>query len=268
MSSTMSQIREKFYSVIQSGCSFEQSISEVSGMLNQMPNADNFQLAFDSLYWHWGEDPNREVISPKELDRITMKYSKFGEYQEAVIQKQIDTADEWRKELEAAGMSPEEALFEAKLECEFIVDTQKSVTAIADSPSEIAIPQHIVLLYRMFYRSAWRNTSRTNILKPLLLAKEVISSSSSVGEELVQEVHGKIAARMEQVRNSTAVGRWVIKDRIKESTAIRQFSEFIVFNVLGEKFNSDRSMFSSRKITLIEDACDAIYRIEQHKELK
>lgn len=268
MSITMLQIKSKFYSVIESGCSFEQAISEVSEMLNQMPNADNYQLAFDTLYWHWEEVPSREVISPKELDRIAIKYSKFGEHQEHIIQSQIDTADEWREELEAAGMSPSEALFGAKLECEFIVDTNKATTAIAASPSEIAIPQHIVLLYRMFYRSTWSNTSRTNILKPLLLAKEVISFSSSVGEELVQEIHGRIAARMKQVRNSTAIGRWVIADRIKESIAIRVFSEFIVFNVLGEKFNGDKSIFSSRKITLIEDACDAIYRIEQHKELK
>ncbi len=251
---------------------FEQLIIEAATPLNAAPNADNFQFAFDALYLLWECKLNiqhGEVIPIPERDRIALKYSRFGEHQEAVIQKQIDEANQWAKDLEAAGIKdPMLTISFSKAEAEFIVAKEQRETAVATHPSPIAIPQRIVQLYREFYRAEKRyNPETTNVLKPLLLTKEVISKSSSEGEELAQEVLGRICAHMKQVRASSAKGRWVIGDRAEERQAIIEFASFMVFHVLQEKFNGDKSSFSSKKrIGLIEDACDALYRLEQDKE--
>jgi len=251
---------------------FEQLIIEAATPLNAAPNADNFQLAFDALYFLWECKLNiqhGEVIPIPERDRIVLKYSRFGEHQEAVIQKQIDEANQWAKDLEEAGIDdPMQTISFSKAEAEFIVAKEQRETAVATHPSPIAIPQRIVQLYRVFYRAEKRyNPEKTNVLKPLLLTKEVISKSSSEGEELAQEILGRISAHMKQIRGKTAKGRWVINDRAEEMRAIKEFANFMVFHVLGEKFNGDKSAFSSKKgIGLIEDACDALYRLEQDKE--
>jgi len=251
-----------------SATDFEQLIIKVAPMLNQAPNADNFQLAFDALYFLWECKLNiqhHEVMPIPERDRIALKYSRFGEHQEAVIQQQIDEANQWAKDLEEAGIDdPMQTLSFSKAEAEFIVAGEQRETTVATHPSPIAIPQRIVQLYRAFYRATGPET--TNVLKPLLLTKEVISKSSSKGEELAQEVLGRISAHMKQVRGKTAKGRWVISDRAEEMQAVVEFANFMVFHVLGEKFNGDKASFSSKKgIGLIEDACDALYRLEQDK---
>ena len=253
---------------LRSATDFERLIIKVAPMLNQAPNADNFQFAFDALYFLWECKLNiqhHEVMPIPERDRIALKYSRFGEHQEAVIQQQIDEANQWAKDLEEAGIDdPMQTLSFSKAEAEFIVAGEQRETTVATHPSPIAIPQRIVQLYRAFYRATGPET--TNVLKPLLLTKEVISKSSSKGEELAQEVLGRISAHMKQVRDKTAKGRWVISDRAEEMQAIVEFANFMVFHVLGEKFNGDKASFSSKKgIGLIEDACDALYRLEQDK---
>ena len=266
-------IKESFLAdatpALRSAADFERLIIKVAPMLNQAPNADNFQFAFDALYFLWERKLNiqhHEVIPIPERDRIALKYSRFGEHQKAVIQKQIDEAAEWAKDLEEAGIDdPMQTLSFCQAEAEFIVAKEQHETTVATHPSPIAIPQRIVQLYREFYRAAGPET--TNVLKPLLLTKEVISKSSSKGEELAQEVLGRISAHMKQVRAGSAKGRWVISDRAEERQAIVEFSRFMIFHVLGEKFNGDKSAFSSKKgIGLIQDACDALYRLEQDKE--
>ena len=251
---------------------FEKLIIEAATPLNAAPNADNFQFAFDALYFLWECKLNiqhGEIIPIPERDRIALKYSRFGEHQEAVIQKQIDEANQWAKDLEAAGIDdPMQTISFSKAEAEFIVAKEQREAAVATHRSPIAIPQRIMQLYRVFYRAEKRfNPETTNVLKPLLLTKEVISKSSSKGEELAQEILGRISAHMRQVRAGSAKGRWVISDRAEEMQAIVEFANFMVFHVLGEKFNGDKSAFSSKKgIGLIEDACNALYRLEQDKE--
>jgi CRISPR type I-D-associated protein Csc3/Cas10d len=101
----------------------------------------------------------------------------------------------------------------------------------------------------------------------LLLAIEVVKSSPSNGEDLVQEVLGRIVARLQQTRSKNAKGRWVVHDQTVERELIYEFAQFLIFNVLEEKFKGDKSAFSSqKKIGLIEDACYALYCIEQDKE--
>lgn len=250
---------------------FEKLIIEVATLLNTAPNADNFQFAFDALYFLWECKLNiqhGEEIPIPERDRIALKYSRFGEHQEAVIQKQIDEANQWAKDLEGAGIDdPMQTISFSKAEAEFILAKEQRETAVATHPSPIAIPQRIVQLYRKFYRAEKYNPDATNVLKPLLLTKEVISKSSSKGEELAQEILGRISAHMKQVRARSAKGRWVIRDLAEERQAIIEFASFMVFHVLQEKFRNDKSSFSSkRRIGLIEDACDALYRLEQDKE--
>jgi len=104
--------------------SFEHGISEISMLLNEFAiNADNFQLLFNVMYWDWTE--KRGSIDPGELDRISLEYSRFGEAQEAVIQENINSAQEWAQSLKDGEVSPRQALSLAKFECEMIVDEQE-----------------------------------------------------------------------------------------------------------------------------------------------
>lgn len=262
-------IRNAFLAEVEKGCSYEDAIAAVAPLLNRVPNAQNFQLTIDFLHWHW-EGAGRPPIPVQEQDRIALKYSRFGEYQEAEIQKQVESADEWQQELEEAGLEPLQALSLAKLDCELEVAHSDRNTAIATHPSPIATPQEIVRLYRLFYRAEKKyQPERTNVLKPLLLVKEVIQHSRSTGEELSQEILGRLVAFMGQVRRRAAKGRWVVANTTTELKIMKNFADFIVFNVLEQKFGNDKAKFSSQKgIGLIEDACYALYVLEQDKENK
>ncbi len=265
------RIRENFEKAIadkdNSLETFEYGISEVAIALNQVaPNAANFQLLFDLLYWDWTK--SRVSINPKDLDKICLKYSKFGEAQEHEIKEQQQSAEEWAKSLEESGISPMEALGLAKSECEFIVEKNERSKAIASHQSDIAVPLEICRLMRQFYRAdKIYKTSTTNVLKPLLLAKEVMGKSSrSTGEELKELIVGRIVGFMKQVRGNTALGRWVIPNQIQEIDAITEFADFIVFNLLDQKWNGDKSRFASVDIRLIEDAVYYLYILEQDEE--
>jgi hypothetical protein len=260
-------IRAEFKTAASEAVSFEVGIAAVASKLgNLVSNADNWQMVFDVFYWDWTE--NNDHIHASELDRISLKYSPFGSAQRAVIREQIRSAEEWKEALEAAGMSPLEALSLAKLDCEMEVAAETRSTNIATSPSPIAIPQEIVMLYRTFYRAAKQyNPERRNSIMPLLLASEVISQSQSKGEDLSQEITGRIVAKMGQIYHGHAKGRWVVSDTATQAKLIKQFADFIVFHVLGERFNGDKASFSSKRgVGLIEDACYALYVLEQDKE--
>lgn len=249
--------------------SFEYGLSEVSMLINQAaPNAANFQMLFDLMYWDWTKDRSR--INPNELDRICLKYSRFGESQEAEIKDQVKSAQEWANALKENGISPAQALGLAKAECVMIVEKEQRSSAIAAHPSHLAVPQEITRLMRQFYRAdKMYNPSTTNVLKPLYLAKEVISKSdsASTGEELKQLVVGRLSAFMRQVRNNTALGRWVVPDNRLEIHAICEFADFIVFNLLEQRWNGSKAQFSSKNgIGLIEDAVYFLYILEQEKE--
>lgn len=265
------KIRENFEKAIaekpDSVESFEYGVSEVAIALNQVaPNAANFQLLFDLLYWDWTK--SRININPKNLDRICLKYSKFGEAQEYEIKEQQQSAEEWAASLEESGMSPLQALGLAKSECEFLVEKNERSTAIASHKSDIAVPLEICRLMRQFYRAdKMYKPSTTNVLKPLLLAKEVIGKSPrSTGEELKELIVGRIVGFMKQVRGNTALGRWVIPSQTQEIDAITEFADFIVFNLLEQKWNGDKPRFASVDIRLIEDAVFYLYILEQDKE--
>ncbi|MGL5923750.1 hypothetical protein [Chroococcidiopsis sp.] len=262
---TYQEIKTKFCDVMSNGRSFEECIASIAALLNDLPNAENFQIMFDAMHFVWTE--THESVDIDELDRMSLKYSRFGEYQEAEIQSQKDSAEEWRKSLEESGVSPEKALGLARLDCELEVATQNRSTAIGSSKSAIAIPQELVNLYRVFYRAEKRhNPERTNALKPLLLAQEIIRSSRSTGEELSQEITGRISARMRQTRSNNAKGRRVIWNQVEEIAAIKRFSDFVVYVLLEQKFNGDKSEFSSKSVSIIFDACFFVYVLEQDKE--
>lgn len=248
---------------------FEAGVAEVAMRLNALVgNADNWQIVFDLLYWDW--TAKHENIHPSELDRISLKYSRFGEHQEAVIRQQVRSANEWRTALEEAGISPVQALSLARGEAEFIVDEEKAKSAIAEHPSPILIPLRLVQLYRTFYRTEKRyGFSNTDAIKPLLRAKEVISKShrDASNEELVMAIGGDIQQLMQKIRAGSAKGRWVIPQREKERAAIYEFAEFVVHYLLAKRFRGDRSQFSSKTgIGLIEDACLYLFHLEQDKE--
>lgn len=265
------KIRENFKSAIadkpDSVEAFEYGVSEVAIALNQVaPNAANFQLLFDLLYWDWTKLRNN--INPEYLDRICLKYSKFGEAQEHEIKDQQQSAEEWAASLEESDMSPLQALGLAKSECEFIVEKNERSTAIASHKSDIAVPLEICRLMRQFYRAdKMYKPSTTSTLKPLLLAKDVVKKSPSTGEELKELIVGRIVGFMKQVRGNTALGRWVIPSQTQEIDAITEFADFIVFNLLEQKWRGDKSQFSSNTgIGLIENAVFYLYILEQDKE--
>lgn len=228
---------------------FEKCIAAVvSTINNNVKNAENWQLVFNVLCFDWDGNFYRPSIHVDDMDRIAMKYSPYKEQQEAIITKEIESAKEWRESLEESDLLPVEGLSLAHKEAEMIVFREESNSAIAKHKSAIAIPQRIVQLYRAFYRAEKQyNPERTNALKPLLLAIKIIRGSRSNGEDLVQEVAGRIAARLMQNRSGTAKGRWVVSDLRLERQLILEFASFMVYNVLNEKFNGDKAPFFFQK---------------------
>jgi hypothetical protein len=121
---------------------FEAGIAAVHLSMNAvLVNAENWQMIFDLLHWDWCAVASRQSIPVTELDRITLKYSRFGEHQEAVVHKQIESAKEWAKDLFESGISLEEALSLSFGEAQMIVHNEQKNTGISKHPSPVAIPQ-------------------------------------------------------------------------------------------------------------------------------
>ena len=206
--STLETIRNTFAKSISTREDFEYGISEVAQMINgAAPNAANFQLIFDLLYWDW--TAKHPPIDPKDLDRITLKYSSFGESQEAEINSQVKAAKEFAGALANNEITPGQALNLSMLELEMVVDRNSYFSASAKSKSHLTIPMEICRLLRNFYRAKDKyNPSATNVLRPLYLAKEVVQKSGQAnGEELKQQIVGRISAFMRQIRANTEIGR-------------------------------------------------------------
>jgi len=265
---TLTQIRTTFAGKAKDG--FEYAISEVATLMNGAArDAANFQLMFDLLYWDYTASyPN---IDPLELDRIALKYSRFGESQEMEIGAQIKAAEEWSLALEENGLDPSEALGLSKSELEMIVDKEQRSSSLVESSSHIAVPLEICRLMRNFYRAQRTapkySLTATNVLKPLYLAKEVICKSQATNEELKELIIGRVFAFMRQVKANTAKGRWVIPKAELEIGAITEFADFLVFNLLNKKWHGNKSMFSQQAgIGLIEDAVFYLYILEEDKE--
>ena len=267
-SDALTQLRDGFRGLAQLGSSFEECLVAVLPALNRIvPDAENWQLVFDLLHWDW-EGLGRAPVPIDLQDQLSLALSPWRSETAAILRRQDASAQEWADALNAAGLSPSEALGLAKADIEMTVEKESALTAVATHKSAIAAPLEIVRQYRQFYRaSKMYSPERTNALKPLLLAKEVIQRSSSTGEDLAVEVAGRIAAHLAQVRRGTAKGRWVISSQDAERQAISEFARFLVHHLLGERFRGDKSQFSSKTgIGLIEDACFFLYLLEQEKE--
>lgn len=275
MTITFTDLRADLHISCDAGKSFEESIDQLAPKINQFAaqaheyKVENWQMALDTLGFVWWDPEYRgERISAERLDLLTIKFSPYRHASKALIAKQKREAKEWASDLEEAGMTTFEALAGATQVCERVVAVAQLETALAASPSGIAIPQAIVQMYRTFYRASTKYQVKTaDAIRPLQVAIDVVNRSSSKGEALAQEVTGAIAAKMRQIRAGTAQGRWVLSDKQDELAAVSRFSNFIVHNVLGQKFSGDKAQFSSRSgIGLIVDACVYLYQLEQDKE--
>jgi CRISPR type I-D-associated protein Csc3/Cas10d len=275
MTITFTDLRADLHISCDAGKSFEESIEQLVPKINECAaqahqyKADNWQMVIDTLAYIWWESEYRnEKISAERIDALTVKHSPYGKEALAIIAQQKQSAREWAADLEEADMNPFEALAGATQVCERVVAVAQLETALAASPSPIATPQAIVQMYRTFYRASTKyQVKMSDAIRPLRVAIDVVNRSSSKGEALAQEVTGSIAAKMRQIRAGTAQGRWVLSDKQDELAAVSQFSNFIVHNVLGQKFSGDKAQFSSRSgIGLIVDACVYLYQLEQDKE--
>jgi hypothetical protein len=273
---TLTTLREQLAQLATDGKTFEAAIEVLIPQINQLAEgcreykAENWQMAIDTLaYVWWAKEIGGEKPSVETVDQISLTHSPFRAKTEAIIAKEKREADEWAAELKEAGMSPFEALGGAMQVCERVVQVDQLEQSLAMHPSPIVVPQAIVQMYRVFYRASARYRIKTaDAIRPLQVAIDVITRSSSNGEALAQEVAGAIAAKMRKIRAGTAQGRWVLSDTQLELTAISAFSNFMVYNVLGQRFNGDKSQFSSKisGIGLIADACVCLYQLEQDKE--
>lgn len=265
---TLTRLRCGFQGLASLGSSFEECLVAILPALNRTAkDAENWQLIFDLLHWDW-EGITKQPVPIETQDNLAMILSPWKSETAAILKRQDASAQEWADALAASGVSPVEALGLAKADVAMLAEKDSSLTAVATHVSPIAAPLEIVRQYRQFYRaSKMYSPDRTNALKPLLLAKEVIQKSRSQGEELAVEVAGRIAAHLAQVRRGTAKGRWVIPDPSAERQAISGFSNFMVHHILGERFGGDKAQFSSKRgIGIIEDACFYLYLLEQDRE--
>lgn len=120
--------------------------------------------------------------------------------------------------------------------------------------SPIAAPKAIADLIWAFYRPV--NRQRSHVLAILESAKQAVikAPKRASAEELSMLVSGRVLARMNQIRNGTAKGRWVL-GLADEREAIADFADFLVLAVLDDLWHGDRAQFSAKSgIGLIEDA--------------
>ena len=231
------------------------------------PNADNWQLLFDLLYFTW-TGMGGDQVSVADLDALSLKLSPFRQ-QGAVITNQQQDAVEFVAALNHLGINPGEALSLCHKEAQMMSNREASSQQVATHPSPMPLVMELVKATRAFYRANKRhNPSRSSVLKPLHIAKEVVLKSRSTGADLQYEVAGAVASMMTQVRGNTASGFWVINQPELERQAINEFAYFFVFHVFEGKFKGSRAEVSSQRFKLLEDAYWALYLLEQDKENK
>lgn len=129
-------------------------------------------------------------------------------------------------------------------------------------------PERLVELYRTFYRADKDyQPSARKCIQPLYEANEIIcrSDSTRTPEDLRDAIAGRVAKLMQQVRASTALGRWVLQGA-EERQAILDFSTYLVSEVFYGSFNGDLGRFAGKQRGYIEDACEFIYRRMQDAE--
>jgi hypothetical protein len=260
--------RKSFKSLRDSGkLDFSECIICITPTINNLArDKENWQIIFDLLYWDWCE--SQSSISPEVLDKLSINLSPFSD-QNIEVEHQQKAADDWIRALNESDISPEETLSLSK---SFLSDYAKKEdvkTNIATSSSSLAIPQALVHLYMRFYRSSKMFApDRVDCIRPLLAAIDCIKKSPSSGEELKQEIQGVLAAKMQQIHAGTAKGKWIYdyQERDLERKAISDFASFLVFNVLEQKLRNDKAQFSSAYGSLLQNACECLYRLELDKE--
>lgn len=131
-------------------------------------------------------------------------------------------------------------------------------------------PKKLTELYREFYRANKRYNAKANaVLKPIDIAADTIlkaETSMFHDEALVTVVAAEVFKLMDRVHNSTAEGRWVIRDREKERQLVLDFARYFVVDVFEQAFAGDRARLAGRQLNLIRDTCEFLYRLEQDKE--
>lgn len=131
-------------------------------------------------------------------------------------------------------------------------------------------PKKLTELYRRFYRAEKRyGASSRSVLRPLDDAASVIMTADTVlgSDEIMILVAGGVGKLMDRVRNSTAEGRWVIRDREEERLAVLDFARYFVEDVFVKTFASDRARLDGRQLNLLRDACEFLYRLEEDREI-
>ena len=222
-------------------------------------NPETWGLLISNILW------NAEG-NTADYDRFCGQYGPKGT--QAKLQREQDEADQWGKDLLEAGINPSEALSLAYSEAQMIAHSEQRFSEISQHRSPLAIPQELTRLVLCFYRpgQTWK-ASRKNILAILSISAEaILKSPRSSPEELVLIVAGRVLARMNQVRNGTAVGRWVLPKKQDEAQAVFDYAYFLVWHVLDSRFDGDTSIFASKQWGLICDAIYAIMRIEIEKD--
>lgn len=247
--------------------SFSEALMPLLPVINlSAPNADNWQLLFDLLYFTWTGEGGDQV-SVADLDALSLKLSPFRQQGAAVITNQQQDAVEFVAALNHLGINPSEALGLCQKETQMMSSREDFLQGVVNSPSPMPLVMALVKAIRAFYRANKRhNPSRSSVLKPLLLAKEAVLKSRSTGADLQYEVAGAIASMMSQVRNNTASGFWVINQANLERQAINEFAYFFVFHVFEGKLQGSRAEVSSQRFKLLEDSYWALYLLEQDKE--
>lgn len=131
-------------------------------------------------------------------------------------------------------------------------------------------PKKLTELYREFYRANKRYNAKANaVLKPIDIAAEtILKAETSVfhDDALVTVVAAEVFKLMDRVHNSTAEGRWVVRDREQERQLVLAFARYFVVDVFENAFAGDRARLAGRQLNLIRDTCEFLYRLEQDKD--
>lgn len=228
-------------------------------------NAQNWMFWFDTIYYRWQRGAKQEVdIAIRDQMAMQLVPPHLQEELNLIIQRQQWEAKKFAKELKESGLSPLEVLDVSGEVARAIAIDEATGKAIANHPSPLSIPMQLCQLMLDFY-SPGDLKSRTNLVKPLKIAAEVVlKSPQSPPLELQHFVIGQLTSFLDAVARGEAKG--IVFPNWRQS--VNKFAYFFVFDVFVGKYSSDLAKLSGREFDMILDAVVALVRLELDKRRK
>lgn len=140
--------------------------------------------------------------------------------------------------------------------------------------NEMNHAKELTRLYRRFYRATRDSQGRLRsnaVLKPIAEVSKILTTPDLrvLGSDgLMDAVRGELMKFVERVGGKRADGfipgervdgKWVV-DNDDVNAAIDEFSNYFITKILNDSLNGDISALRGKRLNLLKNACDVIYR--------